>query len=248
MTHQKHTFGKTLRTAREQSGVALREIADATKLSVRNLSLLEHDRIEELPGGIYRRAIVRGYAAHVGLDPEETLRAFLAVHPDDVPTWADLLPPAASSRRSALHAFVSVMGALIPILAGVFYFSLSADGSNTPRRIVDVMPRSEVLQASMIPTSLRSVGTTETVTMMVSFSAPTALQIVADGREVAARRFDAGEVIRVPLGSDVVLVGDSAGAVHFSINGRAGRPLGAVGEPLTARIARADYQTWLIQP
>ena len=249
MTHQADTFGKQLHTARERSGVTLRDIADATKLSVRNLTLLEQDRVKDLPGGIYRRAIVRAYAAHVGLDPEQTLRAFLVQHPDDVPTWADLVPPAASSSRRALHALVSVMGALIPMLAGVFYFSLSADGSDATQRVAGGMPRgAAVLQASIIPTPLTALRTDEAVAMMVSLSAPTALQIVADGREVAARRFNAGEVIRVALGSDVVLVGDSAGAVHFSINGRAGRTLGAVGEPLTARISRADYQTWLMQP
>jgi hypothetical protein len=43
-----------------------------------------------------------------------------------------------------------------------------------------------------------------------------------------------------------VFVGDDAGAVHFSINGRAGRTLGESGSPLTARISRTDYQQWLM--
>ena len=41
---------------------------------------------------------------------------------------------------------------------------------------------------------------------------------------------------------------DDAGAVHFSINGRAGLALGDSGTPLTARISRDDYQDWLIKP
>jgi Domain of unknown function (DUF4115) len=86
------------------------------------------------------------------------------------------------------------------------------------------------------------------VSMMVSVSSSTRLQIVADGSQVLARQLDAGEVFKLDLSNDVVLVGDDAGAVHFSINGRAGRTLGDSGSPLTARISREDYQDWLIQP
>ena len=56
------SIGTRLRVAREQSGLSLRQIADATKLSVRALDALERERIAQLPGGIYRRAIVRAYA------------------------------------------------------------------------------------------------------------------------------------------------------------------------------------------
>jgi hypothetical protein len=55
-------------------------------------------------------------------------------------------------------------------------------------------------------------------------------------------------VFRLDLSNDVILVGDNAGAVHFSINGQAGRSLGGSGTPLTARISRTDYHDWLIQP
>lgn len=248
MTQQVEDLGTGLRRAREQSGLSLRQIADATKQSVRNLSALENNRIDQLPGGIYRRAIVRTYAAHVGLDPESTLRAFLAKYPDDVPTWADLMPPPSAPRRGALQTLFSVMGALVPILAGLFYFSLNARGADAPQHIIDVMPAREVVQASIIPAALTTSRTHDTVAMMLSVSSPTSLQIVADGRQVAARRFEPGEIMRLSLGSDVVLVGDNAGAVHFSINGRAGRTLGDDGSPLTARISRDDYQDWLLQP
>jgi cytoskeletal protein RodZ len=96
MIEQVDDFGGALRAAREKSGVSLRQIADATNLSLRNLNALENNHVEQMPGGIYRRAIVRSYATHVGLDPESTLRAFLARHPDNVPSWADLLPEKSS--------------------------------------------------------------------------------------------------------------------------------------------------------
>ncbi|MFN8644553.1 MAG: helix-turn-helix transcriptional regulator [Candidatus Binatia bacterium] len=78
-------FGQTLRLARESAGRTLRELADATKLGVRTLEALERNQIDRLPPGIFRRAVVRAYAREIGLDPEDTVKAFLQRHPDDLP-------------------------------------------------------------------------------------------------------------------------------------------------------------------
>src|SRR6187401_1252089 len=69
-------FGGKLRDARERRGISLREIANATKISVRALEALERNDISRLPGGIFSRAFVRAYAIEVGLDPEETVRQY----------------------------------------------------------------------------------------------------------------------------------------------------------------------------
>src|SRR5687767_1491425 len=71
------TFGETLRRERELRGIDLREIAQATKISVRFLEALEADRVDLLPGGIFRRSFVREYARYVGLDPERMVSEFI---------------------------------------------------------------------------------------------------------------------------------------------------------------------------
>jgi len=48
-------FGSRLRDARERKGVSLREIANATKISVRVLEALEKNDVSHLPGGIFSR-------------------------------------------------------------------------------------------------------------------------------------------------------------------------------------------------
>jgi cytoskeletal protein RodZ len=78
-------LGATLRVAREAAGRSLRDVADVTKLGVRTLDALERNQVDRLPPGIFRRAVVRAYAREVGLEPEATLRAFLALHPDNLP-------------------------------------------------------------------------------------------------------------------------------------------------------------------
>ena len=76
-------FGGKLREARERRGVSLRQIANATKISVSVLEALERNDISRLPGGIFGRAFVRSYAIEVGLDPDDIIQEFIARFPHD---------------------------------------------------------------------------------------------------------------------------------------------------------------------
>lgn len=69
-------FGDGLRTERERRGIALDDIAVATRVSVRNLQALEAERFQELPGGVFNRGIVRAYARFCGLDEDGTVTAY----------------------------------------------------------------------------------------------------------------------------------------------------------------------------
>jgi cytoskeletal protein RodZ len=159
MKRQGKDIGNRLRTAREQAGVSLRHIADSTKLSMHNLTLLEQERVDELPGGIYRRAIVRTYAAEVGLDPEQTLRTFLASYPDDVPRMEDVFPPPSVVRARRIHTILSALGALIPLLAGVFYLAMSARAAETPRHRTERQPPAvQAAQPAVVPASFTERG------------------------------------------------------------------------------------------
>lgn len=76
-------FGGRMKRLREQRGVALRDIADTTKISVSALEALERNDISRLPGGIFSRGFVRAYAEQIGADPEVAVREFLARFPHD---------------------------------------------------------------------------------------------------------------------------------------------------------------------
>ena len=76
-------FGSRMRDVREQRHISLRQIADTTKISMGVLEALERNDISRLPGGIFSRAFVRSYAAHIGVDPERTVREFIAEFPHE---------------------------------------------------------------------------------------------------------------------------------------------------------------------
>src|SRR5262245_36799963 len=192
------TIGAMLREARDRAGLSLRQIADTTKLSVHVLTALEQNRIAQLPGGIYRRSIVRAFAREVGLDPEKTLRQFLEQYPDDVPAAVYARPDTAPVRsRRVFRAVVSTIGAAIPIVAGIYYFTLTPASSRTQAGAT-ARRAAERPAATRSPESgpariVRSEDDGSVVSMTVSTASRTRLQVIADGHEVLARPIEAGE-------------------------------------------------------
>jgi cytoskeletal protein RodZ len=246
-----------LRQAREEKGLSQRQVAEATKLSVRAIELLERDRLADLPDGIYRRSIVRSVAREVGLDGEQILREFAQRHPAVLPSPAAAVfvePRPTSSFQRAL-AFVS---GVLPITAGIVYFALPmgrtaiAGATHEPAPVPRpaVQRRLEPIRAEILPVG----GFSETpaaqpapVVVTLTISSRCQLRIVADGDEVLGRTMEPGETVPIELGEEILLLGDNASAVQLSINGQAGRQLGAPGDVLSARIGRDDYEDFLVR-
>jgi hypothetical protein len=74
--HDRELFTELLTSARQRAGCPLEQISQQTKISMRYLEALEQGQVEILPSGLYRRAIVRSYAAAVGLDPDLAIERF----------------------------------------------------------------------------------------------------------------------------------------------------------------------------
>jgi cytoskeletal protein RodZ len=70
------TLGEELRQARENKGIPLRQISDATHIGVRFLQAIEQDNYKILPGGIFNKAFVKSFARYVGLDEEQALAKY----------------------------------------------------------------------------------------------------------------------------------------------------------------------------
>ena len=237
-----------LREAREQKGLSIRQVAEATKLSVRAVELIEHNSLTGLPDGIYRRSIVRAVAREVGLNPEQILAEFTALHPDDLqaPDRAITAEAKAAPSFSKALAFVS---AVLPVVAGIAYFAMPAK-TITPKPLVaerrlapverEIVP---VGGFSEMPLAPRPVPVVVTLTI----SSRCQLRVIADGTEILGRTMEQGETLPIELGEELLLLGDNASAVQFSINGQAGRQLGKPGDVLSTRIGRDDYQDFLVR-
>lgn len=71
-------FGDELRLERERRKVTLETICAVTKVSVRHLQALEAGNYTELPGGVFRKGIVRSYLDALGLEQSSWMDKFEA--------------------------------------------------------------------------------------------------------------------------------------------------------------------------
>jgi cytoskeleton protein RodZ len=130
-------FGDKLRAARERRGLSLRQIANATKISMITLEALERNDIARLPGGIFSRGVVRSYAIEVGLDPESTIEEFMGQFPHDSvtaghPTTTQVEDhEAVESDRRMATTFLRLILISVPVAALVIY--LAVHGRRSPQ-------------------------------------------------------------------------------------------------------------------
>ena len=120
-------FGSRMRQVREQKGVSLRQIAEATKISVSALEALERNDISRLPGGIFSRAFVRSYAAEIGADPEQTVREFLSQFPHESVTAGSphvLIDDGSLDRRRLDPRAVMIVATIVLVAAAILFWSL----------------------------------------------------------------------------------------------------------------------------
>jgi cytoskeleton protein RodZ len=69
-------FGEELRREREQRGMAVEAICQATKVSAKHIRALEAGAFSDLPGGVFRRGFVRSYLGALGLEADPWMKRF----------------------------------------------------------------------------------------------------------------------------------------------------------------------------
>ncbi len=100
-------FCDELRWERERRQISIEKICEETKVASRHLLALEAGEYDALPGGVFRKGIVRSYVAALGLDEvpwierfEASLRESGAASPEGS-DWAEF---AENVRRNRVGA------------------------------------------------------------------------------------------------------------------------------------------------
>lgn len=232
------SFGETLRRERELRGIDLRDVAEATKISVRFLQALESDRTDVLPGGLFPRAFVRQYASYLGLDPERTVAEYLfassgqAVEAPPQPSP----PPAPRVRRGFVMALLA---------AGALGFWAWPQGRTAERDQVAPPPTTVAAAPSVLPSlkvypppsstgpsAQQTGGTQQTVGLVLDLQARQScwVAVQADGVKVMDRVLAEGESQTLSAHDEIVLSVGNAGGLAYKLNGKPGVMLGREGE------------------
>lgn len=262
-------FGAYLREARERARLSVREIAATTKISVLSLEALERDDVARLPGGIFVRSFVRAYAKEVGLDPEDTVRRFVACFPDasaeESPAPFEANPEKIIvDEQPATNRIWRVVGWSLPIVLVIVYFGFGGRLAWWGQSSQPVAPRTEQ-QAEPAPSTSapvlttpapapaeasppsRAAGATEGRFQMTLTSRGRCwVTVRSDGRIVFTGTMNTGDRQDLTLAGNVSLTVGNAGVMDVAINGRPARPLGGEGQVVTARLNIENLNTFLV--
>jgi cytoskeletal protein RodZ len=229
------SFGENLRRERELRGVELREMADATKISIRFLQALEQDRVDILPGGIFPRAFVRQYARYLGLDPERVVAEFVYAHGGE--------PVPARGTRAPVRVDQGVPRGLVLLavalgLLGLVGWKVRGQMGRGPQAAspsVATPPATTFPQDRVYPPPSGAAARAAPVP-----PGPLAVTVLArrsswveakvDGTTVLNRVLKSGESQRVEARQEVLLSLGNAGGVAVTLNDRPLAPLGRDGE------------------
>jgi len=69
-------FGSRLKTQRESRSLSIVDVARTTKIPEHQIQKLELGRFDDLPADVFVRGFLRSYCRAVGLDVDDTLRAY----------------------------------------------------------------------------------------------------------------------------------------------------------------------------
>ena len=133
-------FGERLLRGRELKKRSLEDIADATKIGIRQLRALERGDLNRLPGGIYRRAIVRQYAKAVGLDEQEALRDLASVGTEEdgnIQSLEAVADPRSDAGSSSFSTAISSSAAALVFLGAVAVGATTWYRAGTTSRVAD---------------------------------------------------------------------------------------------------------------
>ena len=229
------TFGENLRRERELRGVDLRDIAEATNISLRFLQALEQDRTDVLPGGIFPKAFVRQYATYLGLDPDRLVAEYLYAHGGAASEGGAAPQRPASGRMAAIFfGLILVAGVALFAAARAGWFARHSEApAPAPALSPDVtMPADRVYPPPAPSTTAAAPGAPLTGALVLSLNARQDcwVEVQVDGTTALSRILTAGETQRLEAQSQIVLSVGNAGGISFTINDRPGIPLGREGE------------------
>ena len=142
-------IGEKLRLERETQGIALRDISEQTRISMRYLEAIEGDDYRRLPGGIFNRSFIRAYAKFVGYDEQEAIEEYARTlreqgeSPDDVSKPHRSLvytDEGESGHRSSLWkllAIVAVLGIISFGLWALLHYYFKVASNRNPTQSID---------------------------------------------------------------------------------------------------------------
>ena len=218
------SFGGWLRQQREIRQIGLREVAEASKISLRYLQAFEQDQFDLLPAPVFAKGFLRQYSEYVGLDADEVVNHYLwARRP--VMTEEEEQDDAPAPERTGLWPLVLVAAVLALAVAGFLWYSSERTeraATETPRREFVPPPMAQELPIPVEPSADPELEEpVSPLRVNVEFTRDCWVDVVIDnGRDRIQQTFLPGEPLQIDAEESVRFRSlGNAGGVRIEVNG-----------------------------
>lgn len=224
-------IGQELKRERELRGISLKEIADATKVNLRFLRILEEDQLDELPGKFFTIGIIRSYAKYIGLEESAALNNYYETiqlleeskeEEEEKKETQTVMP----KKIKNLIYFISIFIICIGILS-IIHFILQKRGGSPLKKS---QSETVVLQETPLPPpTVEAIEEEKELNLKISFHQETWIQVYADGELKINGIKQSGDQIQVKALQELLIHLGNAGGLTYTLNNKKGKSLGPSG-------------------
>lgn len=239
-------FGSPLREARESQHISLLQAEQALKIKAHYLQAIEDEDLASLPAPVYVRGFLRSYARLLGVDPEEIVSQYRQSSGSE-PSLA--VPPQTRGGHPPRLALTmpAIITAVAVLAVGAFsyyiyhqvsqFHQVASRTSPTPSFVPSTQD-SPIPSPASSPTPSPSPSPTSGMSMVISLTGTTWLQITVDGQSppLYSQTFAPGTTLNLHASHDIDILSGVPAYTMITIDGR---NLGAMGAPGT--VLQKDY-------
>jgi len=208
------SLGEKLRLAREERGISITEVAEATRISPHYLQAIEVDDYRTLPGGIFNKGFIKSFAKYVGVDEQSAL--------------ADYRPEVLTDDRAAGSMLPTIIGAVVilAIVTAAVLFGLNYLQNRQAQPVANASSTAPNTNTNTaVPAATPQPAVPDMATLKVEFSAttdPVSLTASLDGGRNESKLVAAGETTTFEPKESLKLSYSRslAAVVKLSINGK----------------------------
>ncbi|MFQ6014622.1 MAG: RodZ domain-containing protein [Anaerolineae bacterium] len=164
-------LGEWLRQHREERGLSLAQVEEATRIRLKYLQAMEEEDFGQLPPEVYLRGLLRQYADYLGLDPQEAIDLYRRARPE--PEIAPVVGPSVEvSPPSAIWLYRDlIIGVAILVAIGAFAFWGYQQYTRVTGEVAPILfpsPRATSQAVTKIETTATAVPPTATATPLTT--------------------------------------------------------------------------------
>lgn len=243
-------LGSLLKEAREQKGLTLEEIEEATRIRRKYLEAFEAGDYAELPPAIFARGLLRSYARYLDVDPQEAL----TLHSQEAPRGQAhagitfMSEPLSTRRRLDPELLIGlvILVAIVAALAWVvtnYVLPLAQERADVPATmeaptrvaVSSPEPSPAVATATAEPTETPVPAAPPAVVagqieLRITLTGGTFVQVRVDGEAAFEGDLAQGETRTWVARQAVALRADDGGVVSVTVNDEDEGPLGDPGQ------------------